>query len=99
MTDQKTETEPNPPPLQNQFIAEVLIATATKLATEQKIKLVELIGHMEIAKIEVFNRNILERKLLSAQQAQSQPDEPAEDDGKGSVVAFSQDEDEGKDEK
>lgn len=66
MTEENKETP---------LIAEVLIATASKMAQEQGVKLVELMGHMEIAKLEVFNRNV-----QAARQAESQSAEPAEDD-------------------
>jgi hypothetical protein len=69
-----TEKQPEPQPL----IAEVLIATASKMAQEQGVKLVELMGHMEIAKLEVFNRNV----KAAQQVAENQPFEPAEGDDK-----------------
>ena len=58
-------------------IAEALIQTAIGLGQQQDMKLVELIGHMEIAKMEVFSRNI-----KAAEQLASQPDAPAEGDDK-----------------
>ena len=63
-----TDNNENPP-----LIAEVLIATASKMAQDQGVKLVELMGHMEIAKLEVFNRNVQAARL-------SQSDAPAEGD-------------------
>ena len=56
-------------------LAEVLIQTAVGIGKEQGMKLVELIGHMEIAKMECFARNV-----RAAQMAQSQQAEPAEGD-------------------
>ena len=64
-----TDNNENPP-----LIAEVLIATASKMAQDQGVKLVELMGHMEIAKLEVFNRNVQAARLAN------QPDVPAEGD-------------------
>lgn len=84
MTDNNNEKEP--------LIAEVLIATASKLAQEQGVKLVELMGHMEIAKLEVFNRNV----RAAQQAAENPPAEPAEGDDKQSEEASSQDGDEDK---
>ena len=43
MTDNKTNTQPV-------VIAEALIQTASELGQQQDMKLVELIGHMEVAK-------------------------------------------------
>ena len=77
-------------------IAEALIAMGVKMAQEQKMKLAELVGHFQIATLEVFNRNVA---AAQAAQAQSQADAPSEDaDTPGQVVAF-QDEDEDKGEK
>lgn len=75
MTDNNTEKEP--------LIAEVLIATASRLAQDQGVKLVELMGHMEIAKLEVFNRNV----RAAQQVAENQPSAPAEGGDTGSEVA------------
>ena len=49
---EKTETENKAPTP----IAEVLIATGMQLGSEQGLKLGELVGHFEIAKIEVYKR-------------------------------------------
>ena len=59
-------------------IAEALIETAIGLGQQQDMKLVELIGHMEIAKMEVFNRNIKAAEQIAAQQS----DAPVEGDDK-----------------
>lgn len=72
MTAKKPESEPQP------LIAEVVIATASKMAQEQGVKLVELMGHMEIAKLEVFNRNVKAAQKV----AENQPFEPVVGDDK-----------------
>ena len=50
-------------------IAEALIQTASELGQQQDMKLVELIGHMEVAKMEVLTRNIKAAEQLAAQTA------------------------------
>jgi hypothetical protein len=67
MTEEKKTEQPV-------VIAEALINTAVQLGQEQGMRLVELLGHMEIAKLEVFSRNI--------QAAAAQAAAPAEGDGK-----------------
>lgn len=64
-------------------IAEELIKLATALGQQQNMTLVELIGHMEIAKTEVLARNI-----RAAEQA-SLAASPAEDGDKESEEASS----------
>lgn len=92
-------TETNKEEEKKVVIAEALIQTATQLATSQDMKLVELIGHMEIAKQEVFNRNVKALEAHAAAQAASQSNEQVADaDTPGQVVAF-QDEGEDKAEK
>lgn len=75
MTEEKKETKPV-------VIAEALINTAVTLGQKQEMRLVELLGHMEIAKLEVFSRNI---------QAAAQAAVPAEGDDKPEQEASSQD--------
>ena len=94
---EENKTEENPP------IAEVLIATGMNLAREQELKLGELIGHFEIAKIEVYNR--ITRSAVAAQQSAESSEAPAEiseqsegDDKEETTVSFEA-EAEGKDEK
>jgi len=85
MSEEKIEDqagEQKPPAL-----AEVLIQTAVGIGKEQGMKLVELIGHMEIAKMECFARNV-----RAAQAAMNQPDEPSEDADMQEPAAFSPDE-------
>jgi len=76
MTEENKETKPV-------VIAEALINTAVTLGQEQEMRLVELLGHMEIAKLEVFSRNI--------QAAAAQAAVPAEGDDKPEQEASSQD--------
>ena len=57
--------------MKNVPIAEVLISTGIQLAQEREMSLGELVGHYEIAKIEVYNR-------ITAGAKASQPSEPAE---------------------
>ena len=93
MSEEKIEdqaVDQKPPAL-----AEVLIQTAVGIGKEQNMKLVELIGHMEIAKMECFARNV--RAAQAA--AMNQPDEPSEDADTQEPVAFSPDEAEDTDEK
>ena len=88
-----TEENENPTPP----IAEVLISTGVQLAQEQNMKLAELVGHFQIATLEVFTRNVA--AAHAAKASSDQPSEPAEGgDTPGQVVAF-QDEAEDKDEK
>lgn len=42
--------------MKNAPIAEIIIATALKLGEERNITLGELVGHLEVAKIEVYGR-------------------------------------------
>ena len=71
MTDEKKETKPV-------GIAEALIQTAVQLGQEQGMKLVELLGHMEIAKLEVFSRNIQAAAQAAAAPAEGD-DKPAQE--------------------
>ena len=48
-------------------IAEILIATGIQLAQERNMSLGELVGHYEIAKIEVYNRITAGAKAAAAQ--------------------------------
>lgn len=68
MTTEKKQKQP--------VIAEALIQTAINLGQEQDMKLVELIGHMEIAKLEVFNRNVRAAAELASRS--SAPDASAD---------------------
>lgn len=74
-------------------LAEVLIQTAVGIGKEQNMKLVEVIGHIEIAKMECFARNV-----RAAHEA-AQSSEPVEDGDTQEPVASSPDEVEDKDEK
>ena len=78
-------------------IAEVLIATGIELAKKQDVKLVELVGHFQIATMEVFNRNVAAAAQAQA-QAQNQAAEPSEGGDTEEPVAFSPDASEDKDE-
>lgn len=71
-------------------IAGAIIDLSMKLAFDQGMKLVELVGHLEFAKQEVIARSMA---------AIRQPAEPVSDDGTGNAVAFSPDAGEDKDEK
>lgn len=72
-------------------IAEAVIDLAVKLGAEQDLRLGEVIGHLEIAKMELYGRN-----LRMAQNAQNPASEPSEDDGKVEKMDAYQAEDEGK---
>ena len=82
---EKTETEDKAP----LPIAEVLIATGMRLGSEQGLKLGELVGHFEIAKIEVYKR--ITDSALAAEGSVT-PDEISEPSEGGDkeepVVAF-----------
>jgi len=54
-------------------IAEAVIDLAVKLGAEQDLRLGEVIGHLEIAKMELYGRN-----LRMAQNAQNPVSEPSE---------------------
>ena len=64
--------------LKNVPIAEVLISTGIQLAQERNMSLGELVGHYEIAKIEVYSR-------ITAGAKASQSSEPAEGDDKATT--------------
>lgn len=71
MSEEKKELSKDE--MKNVPIAEVLISTGIQLAQERNMSLGELVGHYEIAKIEVYTRITAGAKAAS---------EPAEDDGK-----------------
>lgn len=83
MSNQSNQSEEKPAAL-----AEILIQTAVGIGKEQNMKLVEVIGHIEIAKMECFARNI----RAAQQHQQHQPSEPSEGDDTQEPVAFSPDE-------
>ena len=94
MTPENKETQEVPP------LCELLIEFGTKHGVENKLQLPELVGHYEIASREIFNRQILAAQQAQAErQAQNQPVEPVEGDDTEEPVAFSPGEDEDKDEK
>ena len=72
-------------------IAEAVIDLAVKLGAEQDLRLGEVIGHLEIAKMELYGRN-----LRMAQNAQNPVSEPSEGGDTQEPEVASQDEDEGK---
>lgn len=72
-------------------IAEAVIDLAVKLGADQDLRLGEVIGHLEIAKMELYGRN-----LRMAQNAQNPVSEPSEDDGKVEKMDAYQPEDEDK---
>lgn len=86
MTNDKEEKQKAP-------LAEILIATAVKIGQENNMTLVELIGHFDIAKLEVYNRNV-----MAAQRAleENRRVELAEGDDTEKSVAFSLDANEDK---
>jgi len=73
-------------------VAEALISLGLNLAQEKNMTLGELIGHYEVAKIEVYSR------ITAGAQAQASSDaeKPGEDADNGETVAFSPDAAEGK---
>lgn len=73
MTDTKKEEQPV-------VIAEALINTAVTLGQEQQMRLVELLGHMEIAKLEVFSRNIMKAAAAQASSPAEGGDKPEQED-------------------
>jgi predicted histidine transporter YuiF (NhaC family) len=90
---QKMSDENNKPSedeKKNVPIAEVLIATGIQLAQEKNMSLGELVGHYEIAKIEVYNR------ITAGAKAAAQNSGPVGDVGTEGTAGASQDEDEGK---
>lgn len=61
-------------------LAEALIGLALKLGQEQELTLGELIGHMECAKHEVYERITSNMKANAEAAAQAQAQEEATDD-------------------
>jgi len=72
-------------------IAEAVIDLAVKLGADQDLRLGEVIGHLEIAKMELYSRNV----AMAKRQAQA-ASEPSEDGDTQEPEASSQGEDEGK---
>lgn len=82
---EKTETENKAPTP----IAEVLIATGMQLGSEQGLKLGELVGHFEIAKIEVYKRITDSALAAEGSVIPDEISEPSEGgDKEDAVVAF-----------
>jgi len=73
-------------------IAEAVIDLAVKLGADQDLRLGEVIGHLEIAKMELYSRNVAMAKRAQAQVAS----EPSEGGDTQEPEASSQGEDEGK---
>lgn len=67
-------------------LAEVLIQTAIKATSEQPMMLGELIGHFEVAKMNLYGRVITQ-----ASQASSPPAGPVGDAGTEGTAGASQD--------
>jgi hypothetical protein len=66
------DNKPSEDEKKNIPIAEVLIATGIQLAQEKNMSLGELVGHYEVAKIEVYNR------ITAGAKAAAQTEAPAE---------------------
>ena len=52
----KTKEEEEAEAFKNAPVAEILISTALKLGEERNLTLGEVIGHVEVAKIEIYGR-------------------------------------------
>ena len=78
------DNKPSDDEKKNVPIAEVLIGTGIQLAQERNMSLGELIGHYEIAKIEVYNR------ITAGAKAASQNAGPVGDAGTEGTEGASQ---------
>ena len=79
MSNEK-DNKPSADDQKNVPIAEVLIATGIQLAQEKNMSLGELIGHYEIAKIEVYNRITAGAKAQAASEPPSDADKKEPED-------------------
>lgn len=84
------DNKPSDDEKKNVPIAEILISTGIQLAQEKNMSLGELVGHYEIAKIEVYNR------ITAGARAAAQNAGPVGDAGTEGTEGASQAEDEGK---
>ena len=71
----------------NAPVAEIIIGTALKLGEERNLTLGELIGHVEVAKIEIYGRVTAQARQAAEQAAAEQ----AEGDDTEKPVAFDPD--------
>ena len=88
----QTKEEEEAEAFKNAPVAEILISTALKLGEERNLTLGEVIGHVEVAKIEIYGR-VTNGARQAAEQAAS---EKAEGGDTEKPVAFSPGADEDK---
>jgi hypothetical protein len=75
-------------------LAEILINTAMKYSNERPTTLADMVGHFEVAKIQVYERAMYQ--LRQQQQASAPPAGPVGDAGTEGTEGASQDEAEDK---
>ena len=86
-----SEDEQNQQPVP---LAEILINTAMKYSSERPTTLADMVGHFEVAKIQVYERAMYQ--LRQQQQADAPPAGPVGDAGTEGTEGASQDEAEDK---
>jgi hypothetical protein len=74
-------------------LAEILINTAMRYSSENQITLADMVGHFEVAKIQVYERAMSQ---IRQQQASAPPAGPVGDAGTEGTEGVSQDEAEDK---
>ena len=84
---QKQTKEEEAEAFKNAPVAEILISTALKLGEERNLTLGEVIGHVEVAKIEIYGRVTAGARQAQEQAASAQ----AEGGDTEKPVAFSPD--------
>jgi len=64
--------QPSEEDIKNMPVAEILIGTGVQLAQERSLTLGELVGHYEVAKIEVYNRISAQARAQASVQSSEQ---------------------------
>ena len=66
------DAKPSEEDIKNMPVAEILIGTGVQLAQERSLTLGELVGHYEVAKIEVYNRISAQARAQASVQSSEQ---------------------------